>query len=234
MLQSDLEPRPAPAVAPLLQPGFDRLAVSLLNPDGIGLIDERLNQFNLAALAVWFRGVPKGQHGGFLLPFASLFSVFLCDLALHGERPDGRTRDQAWDAFSLGLWIGADLCAEVRSEEQVDLVRVTWRLAQIANSGLPTPGHEAPLVADLRVIRNRVRALSPGADRLIAAGWALSAMGLLSPAERLVGFQLHFAMGLVAAGVSLPPFPIPTPESDSEGEPAGEPEEDSDLPDSVA
>ena len=80
----------------------------------------------------------------------------------------------------------------------------------------------------------RLRALLPGADRLIAAGWALSSMTLLSPDERLVGFQLHFAMGLVAAGVSLPPMPGPAPENESEGEPASEPEEDSDLPDPVA
>ncbi|HJP02452.1 MAG TPA: hypothetical protein QF764_11850 [Planctomycetota bacterium] len=234
MPQSHLGPRRTPAAASLLQPGFPRLSVSLLNPDGCGLIEERLNQEALCILGYWFNALPKGQHGGFLLPFSSLFSIFLSDIEVHGKRSDGRTRDKAWDAFSLGLWVGAELCAELPVDVEASIRWVKFRLGKIANADFPAPAQEAAFVADLRVIRARLRALLPGADRLIAAGWALSSMTLLSPDERLVGFQLHFAMGLVAAGVSLPPMPGPAPENESEGEPASEPEEDSDLPDPVA
>ena len=188
-----------------LRPGYQQLSSSLLNRDGVGIIEERLPGGAMAGLNLWFIDSCEGADGGFaLLARAPIMFAFLDVYVEEIDPHNTPQREQCWLMFALGLWLGSELQADAPGEAPMSLAQGLDRICDLHNGQLPGSKAVLSVVEETHQIATRLMQLRPSLNRIVRAGFHQVGAHRSARGARRVPARFLFFLGLVASGMTHP------------------------------
>jgi len=210
MSESQHSPKPSPsplARSPIkvLRPLYMQLKTSLLNHDSVGMIEESLPGCVIAGLRLWFIDDRDGVHGGTAFQLrAPIFATFLDECLERIDAAEDRYRDQNWFMFAAGLWMGSELRGLCPDPENPSLEHVLDRVCDLHDGQLPPPETMSAVIAQSRLIRDRILELRPGIERIVRAGFEQVVFRGVPRREIPACLRFLFVLGLVGTGLRHP------------------------------